>query len=201
VLIHAGTSAAASALAVTLTNQVRSGLNISGTYWGGMGITSSVAAADTNHVTAIGILVNNNGLGAKLYGSGGAKGLFDGQDAATSDVLVKETYFGDADLSGSVNAADYSRIDNGFAMHLTGWVNGDFNYDGTVDAADYSMIDSSFGLQGSPLADAAAVPNASVLAALPDVAVPEPSGLMLLAAAGGLLLLRHHSNRWMVFDG
>jgi hypothetical protein len=59
-------------------------------------------------------------------------------------VLVKYTYYGDANLDGIVNGADYQQIDNGFGMHLTGWSNGDFNYDGVVDGSDYSLIDNTF---------------------------------------------------------
>jgi hypothetical protein len=65
----------------------------------------------------------------------------------------------DAELSGSVNAADYSFTDNGYSMKLTGWINGDFNYDGTVNPADYSLIDKGFAfsaaLPAAPLAAAA----------------------------------------------
>ena len=61
-----------------------------------------------------------------------------------NDVLVKYTYYGDADLNGSVNGADYAQIDHGFGAHLTGWSNGDFNYDGVVDGSDYSLIDNTF---------------------------------------------------------
>ncbi len=71
-----------------------------------------------------------------------------------SDVLVKYTYYGDANLDGVVNGADYARIDAGFLSKgaLTGWYNGDFNYDGKVDASDYTLIDNAFNLQGAPFA-------------------------------------------------
>jgi hypothetical protein len=39
-------------------------------------------------------------------------------------VHVKYTYVGDFDLSGIVDADDYSRIDIGAANHLTGLTNG-----------------------------------------------------------------------------
>jgi hypothetical protein len=69
-------------------------------------ITSSLAAADTTHLTAVGV----------------ATGLttFEGLPVNTSDVLIKYTYYGDADLSGTVDGSDYSRIDNGYLMGLTG---------------------------------------------------------------------------------
>ncbi len=39
---------------------------------------------------------------------------FAGQPTVDGDVLVKYTYFGDANLDGVVNSADYLQIDNGF---------------------------------------------------------------------------------------
>ena len=71
-------------------------------------------------------------------------GVFDGINTTTNDVLVKYTYFGDANLDGTVSGADYQQIDAGFGLHLTGWQNGDFNYDGVVDGSDYSLIDNTF---------------------------------------------------------
>ncbi len=37
-------------------------------------------------------------------------------------MLVKYTYFGDADLNGRVDGSDYSRIDSGALTHATGEV-------------------------------------------------------------------------------
>jgi hypothetical protein len=172
----------------TLTSQARSGFNPGGTRWAGTGLASAAAAADPNQVIAIGIIQNDNGSGSKLFGTGAPRGLFDGQDAVTTDVLVKETFFGDADLSGSVNAADYGQIDNGYAHHFSGWANGDFNYDGTTNAADYSLIDTSFVFQatsGGPLASA---PLASALSE--TASVPEPVGLMVCATVPFLMWRR-----------
>jgi hypothetical protein len=121
--------------------------------WTGPGINSSAAASDASHLTALGVLANNDGAGHAIYGNGTFRGPFDGQDAAAGDVLVKYTYYGDADLSGAVDGADYSLIDNGFNAGLTGWVNGDFNYSNSVDGADYALIDNTFNSQpATPLA-------------------------------------------------
>ena len=67
----------------------------------------------------------------------------------TGDVLVRYTYHGDADLNGVVDFDDYSRIDQGFNSHRTGWVNGDFDYNAVVDFDDYSLIDLAFNTQGA----------------------------------------------------
>jgi hypothetical protein len=112
-------------------SQLKSGFNAQSGYWNGTsGIVSTSAASDTRFLATLG------------FRAGGI--TFDGVNTTTSDVLVKYTYYGDADLNGVVNGADYQQIDNGFGGHLTGWSNGDFNYDGVVDGSDFSLIDNTF---------------------------------------------------------
>jgi hypothetical protein len=74
--------------------------------------------------------------------------------------LVKYTYFGDTDLSGTVDGGDYTKTDTGFDVGLSGWNNGDFNYDNKVDGSDYTLIDNAFNGGGGSLA--AATPAATV---------------------------------------
>jgi autotransporter-associated beta strand protein len=153
------------------------------------GIASSSAAGDSNHLTAVGIIQNDDGTGkaATLYST------FGGQPVADSDVLLKYTYYGDTNLDGTVDGSDYSRIDTAFvadkaaAGAKTGWFNGDFNYDGVIDGSDYTLIDNAFNQQGAALAASIASPTAQIAAAGSN-AVPEPStlGLMTIAAAGVL---------------
>jgi hypothetical protein len=182
-IIHTGSSAAAQTTSATLMDQIHTGFNAGGTYWTGSGITSSAAMADPLGLLAIGLLVNNNGTGSKIYGSGAAKGLFDGADALTTDILLKETIFGDTDLSGSVDAADYSNLDNGRASGLTGWSNGDFNYDGSINAADYSLIDNTAMFESQlavPLAAVAKTPPSLISVAPMHADVQPETGLMPL---------------------
>jgi hypothetical protein len=137
----------------TVTNMVAQGY-AGGTWQGSGGITSSVAASDTAHLTAVGV-ISNNVSGSALYGSSTAKGLFGGQSPGLNDVLVKYTYYGDANLDGKVDGSDYSLIDNAYITDkttpgaLTGWFNGDFNYDGVIDGSDYTLIDNAFNQQGT----------------------------------------------------
>ncbi len=135
----------------TITNQIATGYN-TGTFTGN-GIYSSIAAANTARNTTVGVALNNTGTGTRLFGSGTAAGLLDGTNPALTDVLVRYTYYGDANLDGRVDGSDYARIDAGFLSKgtLTGWYNGDFNYDGKVDASDYTLIDNAFNTQSTAL--------------------------------------------------
>jgi hypothetical protein len=125
----------------SLSNQVASGYKAG--LWNGYGITSSTAAGNTSHLTTIGVLKNNDGAGHTIYGT------FDGSTPALNDILLKYTYYGDATLDGKVDGSDYTRIDNGYLNHTTGWQNGDFNYDGIVNGSDYTLIDNAFNTQGA----------------------------------------------------
>jgi hypothetical protein len=148
-----------------VTSQARSGYALGG--WSGPGLTSSTAAEDGSHLTGVGV-VQNNQPGSLLFGSNNPFGSVvpDG-----SDILVKYTYAGDANLDGKIDGSDYSLIDAGYASHgsLTGWYNGDFNYDGVIDGSDYTLIDNAFNNQRTafPSAKAAAVPATPAAAAVP----------------------------------
>ena len=159
----------------TITAEVARGYN--GGAWNGASssgvITSSIAAGDTTHSTAVGVATGLAG--------------FEGGTVVTTDVLLKYTYYGDALLTGSVTSADYIQIDNGFnsqggASPLTGWHNGDFNYDGVINGDDYTLIDNSFNTQGSvhfaSTSAAGSLPTEMVASDTSQIAsaVPEPGG-------------------------
>jgi hypothetical protein len=129
-VLKGGSLSAAVALATT---------GFAGGTWAGTGLASSAAAADTAHLTALAV-VQNSVNGAALFTT------FDGVSVATTDVLVKYTFYGDTNLDGVVNAADYTRVDAGFVLKSTGWVNGDFNYDGVIDGSDYTLMDNAFNM-------------------------------------------------------
>jgi hypothetical protein len=142
-IVHNSNLTTAATSLATITNQLKSGFNAGSGYWNGQGIASTAAAALTN--TALGVEVNNDGTAAHnaLLTS------FDGQTVINTDVLVKYTYYGDANLDGVVNGSDYTLIDNGFNANLAGWRNGDFNYDGVVNGSDYLLIDNAFNTQNT----------------------------------------------------
>ncbi len=111
----------------------------------GSGITSSIAQIDYN-VTAMTVLgfADNSLL---------TLSSFAGETVSANSVLVKYTYFGDANLDGLVDGDDYALIDTGFNSSgaLSGWLFGDFTYDGFIDTIDYGYIDYVAGAQGAPL--------------------------------------------------
>ncbi len=165
----------------SVTSEIAQGFN--GGHWNGSsGITSTAAAATTN--TGLGVELNSNGSGGTLLS------IFDGQSVTSTDVLVKYTYFGDANLDGVVNGDDYTLIDNGFNNNLTGWHNGDFNYDGVVNGDDYTLIDNAFNTQGASLAAVPAASAEMIGSSTNSVAVPEPVALALAGLSAAQLLLR-----------
>jgi len=178
-----------------VTALLASGYN--GGKWNGTtGIVSSTAAADSTHLTALGVILNNTDGSTPLFGSSSNLGLFDGTSPLATDVLVKYTYYGDTNLDGVVDGTDYSRIDNAFTNNqnssnpkLTGWFNGDFNYDGIINGSDYALIDNAFNQQGASLASAVAT------AQIGGTSVPEPACFGAIAVAAALLG-RRRSNRW-----
>jgi len=123
----------------TMTNQIKAARGTGS--WNGNGITSSLA--DATHY-ALGIAEASDVIGA-----GG--GTFSGQAVDGTAVLVKYTYYGDADLNGLINFDDYSRTDNGFNTGGSTWPRGDFDYNGAVNFDDYSLIDAAFNTQGGTL--------------------------------------------------
>jgi hypothetical protein len=109
-------------------------------------------------------------------------------DDPAGGVLVKYTYLGDADLSGSPDSGAFDRFRDGIDRKSTAtWASGDFDYDGVVDAADFRRF--VLGLENDPnrlvsgqffaaLSDFAAAQNLNI-----DLsAVPEPAALLWFCA-------------------
>ena len=175
-----------------VSDWIRTGLNRTAGYWDGFGITSSTAAGAT--LAAVGVIDNTDP-------NVGGKTTFMGQNVpdATS-ILVRYTWWGDANLDGVVNSNDYDCIDTNWLLYGNGqgtppggfrWSVGDFNYDGVINSNDYDKIDAAWLLQGSPLVAADGPygfvpPTAEVDFAVGPPAtlgvVPEPATLVLLAA-------------------
>jgi hypothetical protein len=124
--------------------------------WDIPGITSSAARAATAHNTTLGLME-----GSDFQSIYGAAAPFFGFPSSNTSVLVRYTYYGDADFNGKVNFDDYVRTDNGFNNHLTGWINGDFDLNNQVNFDDYVLIDLAFNTQSGTLGRAVSLLDGS----------------------------------------
>ena len=111
------------------------------------GLISTSAATNSSHNTALGALTGSEF--DSIYGAGAT---FQGQPAATSSILIKYTYNGDADFNGKLDSGDYHQIDTGYqsqgsAGFVDDWFNGDFDYNGVINSQDYNLIDSAYQTQ------------------------------------------------------
>jgi autotransporter-associated beta strand protein len=199
-----------SATLAQVTAMVASGYH--GGAWNGNGITSSAAAADSSHLTALGVIINDTGAnttgsntGIPLYGvNGGRATTFDGTTPSDGDILVKYTYYGDCNLDGVVDGSDYSIIDSTYQMEhfvngvpatkIGGWYLGDFNYDGVVDGSDYTLMDNAFNQQSGQLGANSEALLASATAQIgAGSSVPEPTSAGVVAAAAIAFLRRRRA--------
>ena len=153
-----------------IQNGIASAYN--GGAWTGFGITSSLA--DATH-----------GVG---YGESGSLGIssFEGETVDATVVLVKFTFFGDANLDGQVDISDLGRLATAWQTYGS-WVNGDFDYSGFIDISALGKLATNWQAGvGGPLGPSFDGALASV--GLGAVSVPEPASVVLLAAT--LLLAR-----------
>jgi hypothetical protein len=81
--------------------------------WNGPGIISVAAATDSAHTTAVGSFDNG------------------------SQISIATTWYGDANLDGTINTDDLSLIMLGQSQHGTRWQDGDFLYHNQVNADDW----------------------------------------------------------------
>ncbi len=156
-----------------LTAQAKAGLS-GGFDWNGTGLTSTTARDDSNFATAVGVIQNDDGGGGAFYSSWPAGADSGGAvSVSQTDVLIKYTYYGDADLDGVVTSGqDYDLWLFGKSGGGTGWEFGDFDYDGSITGAnDYDLwLYGKSVSAGNPLGGGGGVQP-----------VPEPSTLLLAA--------------------
>jgi hypothetical protein len=130
--------------------------------WTGNGITSSTAAANAGapHKTAVGY-AEDSAIGSPT--------TFAGQSADTTSILLRYTYYGDANLDKKVDLTDFTFLAANFNGTSRFWSQGDFDYTGTVDLTDFTLLASNFNL---------ILPDE--LAGGLGAAIPEPTSLALL---------------------
>jgi len=102
-----------------------------------------------------------------------------------NSVLVKFTWYGDADLNGIVDERDLSRFATGYSdqrsptpVGIGGWAWGDFDNNGTIDERDLALFATAYSNHGGPLSPGT---------------VPEPVTALILAL-GGCMALRRSRN-------
>jgi hypothetical protein len=135
------------------------------------------AATDPDQITALGILVNNDGS----FGDGPTLATFDGEPVDQNAVLVKYTYIGDTTFDGSVGAGDLLSSVFGFKHHLTQWQFGDFDYNPSgTDSGDLLTADFNFHHPGDgPEGITSSVEVFSSSSDAQFAVVPEPGSAVL----------------------
>jgi hypothetical protein len=108
--------------------------------WNGTGgINSSTAAADAN--TAIGYAE-----ASEIFTAFPAS--FEGVSVDNTAVVMKYTFYGDANLTGNVNLQDFNRLAANFGASPRRWVHGNFDFDNDVDLPDFNRLAAHFGASG-----------------------------------------------------
>jgi hypothetical protein len=144
--------------------------------WDGNGIGSSLADA-SHFALAYG---ENNGASQNLNFTN-----FGGEPVDNTSVLIRLMRFGDANLDGIVNLADFDRIASNFGQTGKFWTQGDFTYDGLVKLDDFNKLASNFGLSATGLNEPTPQDWANLAAA-----VPEPFSTSLALTCIGWMLRR-----------
>jgi autotransporter-associated beta strand protein len=124
---------------------LQEGANFASGYWDGThGILSSTAATDLNYHTAVGDAWNDY-LGYTSWR---------GKTVGSDSLLVSYTYYGDADMSGTVTTNDYSIWSGSASMGYgtatgsihTEWIDGDWDGNGICDSEDSGLWTESHNL-------------------------------------------------------
>jgi hypothetical protein len=104
-------------------------------------------------------------------------------------VTVMKTFYGDANLDGTVNALDFNAFATNYGQDPGSevWDQGDFNYDGSVDSSDFAIFAANYGMT---LPTSAAIPDDGLVAQSLGSVVPEPASLALLALGGAAMSIR-----------
>jgi hypothetical protein len=151
-----------------------SGLSITGT--GALNVTDNDVIIDytgASPLSAITALLNNGYNNGGWLGSGGIHSFsafvagntgvgvaestdlfgafpatFSGQNVDNTAILLKYTAYGDANLDGTVNLADFNRLAANFGQSARRWSHGDTNFDGTVNLFDFNRLAANFGSTG-----------------------------------------------------
>jgi hypothetical protein len=106
--------------------------------WAGPGIGTSLGNANTLAL----------GYGEAIDLTPG--GAFVGEPVDATAVLIRFTRYGDANLSGNVDLADFNRLSANFGASPRRWAAGNFDYDHDTDLSDFNRLAANFGSGAMP---------------------------------------------------
>ncbi len=140
---------------------------------------------DNADIESLSAAVRGNSTDAKFDVSGDGK--VNGDDRTRWVETLKKTWFGDADLNGQFNTADFILVfQKGEYEDTTAgnsdWSDGDWNGDADFNTSDFILAFQGGGYEAGPRAAVSAV--------------PEPATSSLVMLAGLALLGRRRTRRW-----
>jgi hypothetical protein len=135
VLVDYGISSPWSALAQSLRNGYHNGA------WDGAGLRSSWVVSSQRFGLAC---VEARDVFASFPAT------FNSQPIDDTTVLITPCLYGDANIDGHVNLADFNRLASRFGTTVADWSRGDFTYDGQVNLADFNRLAGNFGQSDAP---------------------------------------------------
>ncbi len=103
-------------------------------------------------------------------------------DVAGQSILIKYSYYGDANLDGQVDISDLGSLATNWQTSGV-WTGGDFDYSGFVDISDLGKLASNWQA-GVGSASGPSFDQALASLGLAGASVPEPAGLVLASLAG-----------------
>ncbi len=119
-------------------------------------------SGEASPAATVNTLINNGKIHSSVATATYGLGWID--NTTTHAISIAYTVYGDANLDGSVNFSDLSKLLSNYG-HAGVWADGDFNYDGMVDFADLSKLLSTYGQSIGlliPAGSTSDVPPASV---------------------------------------
>ena len=84
-------------------------------------------------------LVQSTGVSNLVYDLNG-DGVVDQSDMDYLITTILETRYGDANLDGHVDYADFQVVMDNWMLYGKGWAGGDFNGDGVTDYGDFQIL-------------------------------------------------------------